>query len=259
MTSPDIPPVRPGSVSQPDTSVNDRIAALEALVRELQAKNMDNATVGQGGTFRGFYDNGQLSFTLGRDKADGVRKAKFYWPSTGKEAFQIGPGNQTIDPPEQEQWRLNDQQGKRMYATDGIAGYGLAEPGLTYMLTQRFNGIANATNTAGTEYEVATADAIFYNPAVLVQVLCTASVAYTIRVAAFIDGDQVVTSSTDSYAAGGARYVTKIVLLPAEAMNRQNVKIKVLLTPGTTASTPVWPTICHGKSKSYYDISAQWY
>lgn len=247
--------VRPGSVPPRQNDVNDRIRALEEQVRELQAKNMDNATVGRGGTFRGYYDNGQLSFSFGRDKEDGIRKAKFYWPSTGREAIQIGPGNPNAPSPELEQWRLNDQNGKRMYATDGIAGYGLAEPSLGYFMvpTYGLNWVSGVAQPATVAFS------FFYNPALLsaVQVRNFAggvtAMAGKLRVTN-ADGDYV--ESSTSAAVGANSTITRILLLPASFMNAQNCRAEWIMTPTGSGTADVWPRQCQGVSKALYDISA---
>jgi hypothetical protein len=117
-----LPPVRAGAVAQPDQGLIDRIRRLETIVEEQQRRDMNRATVGQGGTFRGYFDNGQLAFTFGEDIDDGVRKVRMNWPSTGGVAFQVGPGNPNAN--EDEQFKLVDQSGNKVFATDGLAGYG---------------------------------------------------------------------------------------------------------------------------------------
>jgi hypothetical protein len=254
MTSPDIPVVRPGTVAQPDQGLVDRIAQLERIVDELQRRDMRNATVGQGGTFRGFFDNGQLAFTFGKDRLDGVRKAKFYWPSTGNEAFQIGPGNLSVG--EAEQMRFRDQAKHNLFATDGIAGYGLAEPSFQYLLCS----IYGLNWVSGVEQVAARADAFFYNPAVfsMIQVRNYAggvtALSGRLRVTNGETGETVTSSSTA--ASGANNTLRRIVLLPANFINAQNSYVEWLITPTGSGTADVWPRMCKGTSKSFYDISA---
>jgi hypothetical protein len=246
-----LPSVRPGAVAQPDQGLIDRIRRLEAIVEEQQRRDMNRATVGQGGTFRGYYDNGQLAFTFGEDIDDGVRKVRMNWPSTGGAAFQIGPGNPSAN--EAEQFKLLDQGGAKMFATDGIAGYGLAEPSLTY-----FMGAANPfARTSGVEDFVAECNAFFYNPAILASIRISnlsGITGGTVRLVAKDASGTIQVSSSNGTIVAGTSSITKIVLLPQSMMNAQNCKLQWLATPVGSGTLQGWPLMCRGASKSFYDI-----
>lgn len=244
------PSYRPGPVNQPDTGVNERIARLEALVDELQRRDMNRATVGQGGTFRGYYDNGQLAFTFGEDIDDGVRKVRINYPSTGLQALQIGPGNAAVN--EAEQFQLRDQSNKKMFATDGIAGYGLAEPSFQHLLA----AIYGLNWVSGTPQVAAQANSFFYNPALFstIQVRNFAggvtAMAGKLRVT---DGNGTFVESSTTPAVGANTLLQRIVLLPASFMNAQNCKAEWIMTPTGSGTADCWPRTCRGVSKSYYD------
>lgn len=246
-----IPAFRPGPVSQPDTGVTDRIRRLEELVAELQRRDMNRATVGQGGTFRGYYDNGQLAFTFGEDLDDGVRKVRFNYASNGNKAFQIGPGNPAVDEPEQ--LHIKDQNGVNVFATDGVAGYGLAEPSFTYLM----GPVDSFARTTGVEDFAAESNAFFYNPAVWSKIRISSMAGgitgASLRLVA-IDGAGITQVSSSSTVIGaGINTVTKIILLPANMINAQNCKLQWKLTPTGSGTLAAWPLMCKGTSKFFYD------
>lgn len=248
-----IPQVRPGAVAQPDAGLIDRIRRLEVLVEELSRKDMNRATVGQGGTFRGYYDNGQLAFTFGEDIDDGVRKVRINYASNGKMALQIGPGNPSVDEPEQ--FKMRDQAGNQVFATDGYAGYGLAEPSLTYMM----GPVDSFARTNGVEDFAAESRAFFYNPAVWSRIrissLAGGITGGTARLVA-IDGAGVTQVSSSSFAFGaGISSITRIILLPANMINAQNCVLQWKITPTGSGTLACWPLMCKGTSKSFYDIN----
>lgn len=246
-----IPQVRPGALAQPDQNQNDRIRRLEAIVEELQRKDMNRATVGQGGTFRGYYDNGQLAFTFGEDIDDGVRKVRMNYASNGKEAFQVGPGNPLVDEPEQ--FRLRDQSGNQVFATDGYAGYGLAEPSFTYFMSV----MDKFARTSGVEDFAAESHAFFYNPAVWSRLRIAELSGITggsARLVA-VDGNGITQVSSSSATFGtGISTITRIILLPEEMINQQNCKVQWKITPTGSGSLGAYPLMCKGVSKSYYDL-----
>lgn len=246
-----LPQVRAGAVAQPDQGLIDRIRRLEILVEELNRKDMNRATVGQGGTFRGYYDNGQLAFTFGEDIDDGVRKVRMNWPSTGGVAFQVGPGNPNAN--EAEQFKLLDQAGNNMFATDGVAGYGLAEPSLTYYM-----GAANPFGrTSGVEDFVAECNAFFYNPAVWATIRISnlsGITGGTVRLVAK-DGNGITqVSSSNGTIVAGTSSITKIILLPEAMINAQNCKLQWLATPVGSGTLQGYPLMCKGTSKVFYDL-----
>lgn len=246
---------RPGSVPPRENDVSDRIAKLEAQVRELLARDMHNATVGQGGTFRGVYDNAQLAFSFGRDKIDGVRKSVIYWPSTGKVAFQVGPGNPNSSPPETEQMQLRDQSNSKIFATDGLAGYGLAEPSFSHLLVP----IYGLNWVSGVPQVGAAAESFFYNAALWSKIQVRNYAGGVTAMDAKLrvtnaDGDYVESSATGP--TGTNATVRRMVLLPATFINAQNCRAEWILTPTGSGTADVWPRMCKGVTKSFYDINA---
>jgi hypothetical protein len=246
--------VRPGAVAQPDQGLIDRIRRLEQIVEEQQRRDMNRATVGQGGTFRGYYDNGQLAFTFGEDIDDGVRKIRMNYPSTGTQALQVGPGNPNAN--EAEQFRLRDQSNRNMFATDGLAGYGLAEPSFQFLLCTVY-GLAwvNAVEQAA-----ARANAFLYNAA-LVSTIQTRNFAGGVTAVAgklrVTNGSgSTITSSTVS-SIGSNGIATRCVLLTPDFLNDQGTKVEWLLTTTGGGTMDVWPRECRGVSKSFYDFNPQ--
>jgi hypothetical protein len=250
-----IPPVRPGTLSQPDTGVNDRIADLERVVAELQRKDMNRATIGQGGTFRGFYDNGQLAFTFGKDVDDGVRKAKHYWPSTGTEAFQIGPGNPNAG--EAEQMRFKDQSGKILFGTDGVAGYGFVEPLLDYTMYP----IAGLNYVAGVPQVACQAQSFFYNAALWSQILVRnftgtiTSITLQLQLRHSNTDIPAVQSSTATSVVANST-IRKIIAVPQAYISSQFTYAEWLLTANGTGTVDVFPRMNRGVSRAFYNIAA---
>jgi hypothetical protein len=247
-----VDPVRPGAVPPRERDTNDRIARLEAQVRELLARDMTRATVGQGGTFRGFYDNGQLAFTFGKDIDDGIRKVRMNYASNGKAAFQVGPGNPAVN--EAEQLRLNDQTGARMFATDGLAGFGLAEPSFQHLLVP----IYGLNWVAGVDQVGASAQSFFYNAALWSQIQVrnysgVTAMAGRLRVT---NGDGEFVESSTTAAAGANTTLRRMVLLTPAFINKQNCKAEWILTPTGSGTADVWPRMCKGVTLSYYNINA---
>lgn len=254
-----VDPTRPGSVPPRERDLIDRIARLEQTVQELQARDMTHSTVGQGGTFRGFYDNGGLMFTYGADKDDldangkGVRKVRVNYASNGKRAFHIGPGNPKVN--ELEQLQIRDQNDKQVFATDGYAGYGLAEPSFQHLLVP----IYGLNWVAGTPQVGASAESFFYNAAVWSKIQVrnyaggVTAMAGRLRVTNG-DGDFVQSSLSVATAANG--FISRIVLIPADFINAQNCRAEWIMTPTGSGTADVWPRMCKGVSKAFYDIDA---
>lgn len=248
-------PTRPGSVPPRERDTNDRIAKLEQQVSELLARDMTNATVGQGGTFRGIYDNGQLAFTFGKDRDDGVRKAKFLWPSTGKEAFQIGPGNPNTNPPEAEQMRWRDQSGNIVFGTDGVAGYGFVEPLLNYPAY----AIPGLNYVAATPQQCTECQSFFYNAAIWSQIRVRAFTGTITSVTAELrlrhsDGTSFSSSATAAISANGT--ANRMILVPESFISEQFTYCDWWLTANGAGTVEVWPIQQRGVSRVYYDIRA---
>lgn len=246
-----LPSVRPGAVAQPDQGLIDRIRRLEAVVEELSRRDMNRATVGQGGTFRGYYDNGQLAFTFGEDIDDGVRKVRMNYASNGGVAFQVGPGNPVVG--EAEQFKLVDQSGNNMFATDGLAGYGVAEPSFTYLM----GPVDSFARTNAVEDFAAECNAFFYNPAVYSQIrisnLAGGITGGSARLVA-IDGAGITQVSSSSFTFGaGISLVGRVILLPEAMINAQNCKLQWKITPTGSGTLACWPLACKGVSKSFYN------
>jgi hypothetical protein len=246
-----LPQTRPGAVTQPDQGLMERIRRLEEQVEELSRRDMNRATVGQGGTFRGYYDNGQLAFTFGEDVDDGVRKVRMNWPSTGDPAFQVGPGNPNAN--EDEQFKLVDQSGNKVFATDGLAGYGLAEPSLTYLMAP-----VDSFARTGCRIWPPSPTHSFITPVYGLRIRITNSAGGitggTARLVA-IDGNGVTQVASSSASFGtGISVLTRIILLPEVMINAQNCKLQWKITPTGSGSLQCWPLMCKGVSKSFYDI-----
>jgi hypothetical protein len=247
-----VDPVRPGVVPTPDRNLEDRVRRLEQLIEEMGRRDMTNSTVGQGGTFRGFYDNGKEMFTFGQDRRDGIRKLRMNYYTTENEAVQIGPGNPKVN--EVEQFRINDQSGAGLFATDGYMGYGIVEPSLQFLLCPIY-GLAWVN---GVEQEGAKAVAKIYHATVVstIQVRNFAggvtAAAARLRVTAG-DGSTYTSSSATGLAANSS--VTRIVRVPAKVINMQNCSISWLLTTTGGGTMDVWPRECRGEGGLFYDIN----
>lgn len=247
-----LPSVRAGAVNQPDQGLIDRIRRLEAIVEELSRRDMNRATVGQGGTFRGYWDNGQLGFTFGEDLEDGVRKVRINWPSTGGQAFQIGPGNPSAN--EAEQFKLVDQAGNNMFATDGVAGYGLAEPSFQHLMVQT----PGLTWVSGVAQPATVAFTTFYNPAIYSQVLARnfagGVTAMSGKLRATDGLGNFVESSATAAAVANVTH-SRVLLLPESFINAQNCRVEWIMTPTGGGTADIWPRTCKGTGKFFYDLN----
>lgn len=251
-----IPPVKPGTVAQPDQGLIDRVRELERIVDELQRRDMRNATVGQGGTFRGLYDNGNAAFSFGRNKVDGVRKSTLYYPSTGKEAFQVGPGNPNVNPPELEQLRIRDQSNNVVFGTDGVAGFGFVEPLLCYSSF----AVPGLNYVAGVEQQCTEGQAFFYNAAIMSQIRVRAftgtitSVSVRLRLR-HTDPDvpSIASSSATLTANSSAR---RVIALTEPYISTQYTYCDWWLTANGAGTVEVWPIQHRGVSRAFYDIAA---
>lgn len=250
-------PTRPGVVYQGNDYLEQRIRRLEEMVDELSKKDLSNATVGQGGRIRGLYANGNESFVMGRDTRDLVNKVRFDYPSDGSIALQIGPGNPNSNPIEQEQFVIRDQSGGttgigKMFATDGLAGYGLAEPSFQHFMAT----IYGLNWVAGTPQIAARSETFLYNPSLYSSMqlrnfaggVTSASCRLIVTNG---NGDQVVSSAT---AVTTNNQAVRIVLLPASFMNAQNLKVEWEVTTTGSGTLDAWPRVCKGMTKAIYDI-----
>lgn len=251
-----VDPTRPGTVPPRERELSDRIARLEEQVRELQAKDMTHATVGQGGTFRGLYDNGNLAFSFGKNKDDGIRKSTLYWPSTGKEAFQIGPGNQKITPAEPEQLRFRDQADNILFGTDGVAGYGFVEPLLDYAMYP----IAGLNYVAGVPQVACQSQSFFYNAALWSQILVRnftgtiTSITLQLQLRhSNTDIPAVQSSATSGIVANST--IRKIIAVPEPYISSQFTYLEWLLTANGNGTVDVYPRMNRGVSRAFYNIA----
>lgn len=248
---------RPGTVPPRERDLIDRIDRLEAQVRELQGKDMTHATVGQGGTFRGLYDNGNLAFSFGRNKDDGIRKSTLYWPSTGKEAFQIGPGNQNITPAEPEQLRFRDQASNILFGTDGVAGYGFVEPLLDYGLYP----IAGLNYISGVPQVAAQSQSFFYNAALWSQILVrnfTGTITSITLQLQLRHSDPAIPAVQSTATAGivANSTIRKIIAVPEPYISSQFTYLEWLLTANGNGTVDVYPRMNRGVSRSFYNIDS---
>lgn len=247
-----VDPVRPGVVPTPNRSMEDRVSALERALEAQNRKDMTNSTVGQGGTFRGFYDTGGVMFTFGADKDDdGIRKVRINYALSGRKAMQIGPGNPKVEEPEQLQ--ILDQAGNKVFATDGVAGYGLAEPSFSYPMYS----VPGLNYVNGVEQAATICQAFFYNPGVWAQIFVRAFTGTITALSARLrvtngQGETVVSSAQG--AMGANSFAQRIVLLPANFINNQNAKAEWLITSTGAGTAEVWIRMCKGTSKFFYDI-----
>jgi hypothetical protein len=153
---------------------------------------------------------------------------------------------------EAEQFRLRDQSNKNVFATDGLAGYGLAEPSFQHLMVQTpglnwVSGVAQPATVAFT---------FFYNPVVYSQVLVrnyaggVTAMAGKLRVT---DGDGNFVESSTTAASGANSTFSRVVLIPASMINAQNCRVEWILTPTGSGTAEAWPRTCRGASKSFYD------
>jgi len=248
---------RPGQVPPRERDQNDRIARLEVQVAELLGRDMTNATVGQGGTLRGLYDNGQLAFSFGRNRDDGVRKSTLYWPSTGKEALQIGPGNPNTNPPELEQLRFRDQANNILFGTDGVAGYGFVEPLLDYTMYP----IAGLNYVAGVPQACCQAQSFFYNAAlwssILVRNFTGTITSLTLQLQLrHSDGSIAAVQSSTATGVVANSTIRKVIAVPEPYISSQFTYLEWLITANGNGTVDVFPRMSRGVSRAFYDIIA---
>jgi hypothetical protein len=230
-----VPPVQPGTVTRPVTSLEQRVAALERQLAEYQRKDLKNAVVGQGGTFRATLQAG------------------------GIDVLRIGPGQPEFG--SKQVMRLNDMQGHPTYQHDELAGYGLSAPGLSFPMIRTATGSGFFNAIAGTETNIAQAGTFFYNPcqnvAGTIYPLTTRNGAtfsvsnYSYRLSA-TDGTTTIFSTSSTVS--GAFVMGKMVLLPADFINKQNVTVNLLIT-ATANDFFFFDGASYGGSKSLYDIN----
>jgi hypothetical protein len=94
-----MPTYLPGVVSKPQVSMEQRIAELENRLAEFMRRDLSSAGIGLGGKLRVLYGSGAQAVLIGTDPADDKPKVI-----------------------------INDPSGNVLYATDTVAGWGLASP-----------------------------------------------------------------------------------------------------------------------------------
>jgi hypothetical protein len=215
-------------------------------IDELGRRSTYPFSAGPGGTIQ-VYPDPSIKDANGQPVVDTVMKY-----DTGIAALSIKPGSPTYG--SKQQMVMRDLAGNVVYRTDESAGYGLSAPFYHYFLSVQFEGTSSASNTAGTEYAVAESPTPFYNPALWCRALLTmpTGVTWTARFLV-TDGTTTVSSTSTSYT--NSAYVTKILLLPSNFMSNPNTKLQLLVKPGTTGSTVVYPGVCSGASKAFYDAN----
>lgn len=233
MTAPGIPPVLPGTVKQPTDRLEQRVAALEKQLAEYQRKDLKNAVVGQGGIFRATLEAG------------------------GIDVLRIGPGQALFG--SKQVMRLNDMQGHPTYQHDELAGYGLSAPGMSFPMIRTATGSGLFAATSGAETTAAQAATFFYNPcqnvagtlyALTTMNGTTFSVSnYSYRISV-TDGTTTLFSSSTTV--NGAVVLNKMILLPADFINKQSVRVNLLVTP-TANDFFIFDGASYGGSKSLYD------
>ena len=227
MTTPPFQPYLPGVVTPPIDAIEKRTKQVSRRVDELARRDLTNAIVGQGASFRATVANGGNNVL-----------------ALQKGAAVYG-GKQTLV--------LRDIAGKLTYVLDELAGYGLSHPGFNYLPGVSFAGTPSASNPSGVEQVVAEYPGIFYNPAIYASFLITTSATWSGRILATTTDGLTVSSSTVTSGLVGSQYVTKIILLPASMMGTQLVRLRFLVTPTTTATTACFPQYALGVSKALYD------
>lgn len=223
MTFPNLPP---GVIFPPMTALEQRVNALEAKLDAVSRRDMTNAVVGQGGTFRATLEAG------------------------GVDVLSIKPGLPEYG--SKQQMRMGDGQGHTTYRTDELAGYGLSAPLYNYSMSVTFEGTTSANNAAGVEVRVAEYTGPFYNPALAARALVNMpnGVSWAYRFVA-TDGATVVTSTSSTLVS--SQYTQKILLLPANFIDNIATKLQLFVNPSVAGATVVYPGSCVGAAKAYYD------
>jgi hypothetical protein len=94
-----MPTYLPGVVSKPQVSMEQRVVELENRLSEFMRRDLSSAGIGLGGKLRVLYGSGTQAVLIGTDPADDKPKIV-----------------------------INDPAGNVLYATDTVAGWGLASP-----------------------------------------------------------------------------------------------------------------------------------
>jgi hypothetical protein len=238
----------PGSVPRDIDNLTKQVAELNRKVDELSRKNIDRATVGQGGRIRGLYANGNEAFLFGTDTADGISKFKVNY-SDGNPALRITPGSPLYGGVEQ--LVMFDRAQHRIMATDDLAGYGIVEPSLAIPMAE----IAGLNFVAGVEQECAIARGFFYNPCFWSDLLITNYVTMTgvscrLKIT---DGTSSFFSSATTLSGSTPGTLSRMIIIPSDFINKQNCALSWLLTSTGSGTVRTVGMRCHGISRSLFN------
>lgn len=222
------PAVQPGVIAPPMDTAEKRVKKLERRQDSQANKDLSNAIVGQGSSFRAtVVDGGSNVMEL----------------SKGLPVY----GNKQV-------MKMRDLGGKLVYQHDEVAGYGLSAPLYGYPMYT----IPGVSSTAGIEAEFARSEAFVYNAVwyvkVLIRNMTGAATSWSIAVKVSAPSLPDVISSPITFT-GGAAYFQRFLLLPIAYMNVQSAIAQVLATPNGTGAIEVWPVVSAGRYKAYWDYN----
>ncbi len=239
----------PGSVPQPNERLEQRIKKLEGIIEDMQRRDLSHATVGQGGRLRGLYKDGTEAFSYGTDPVDGQNRMIQRY-TTGQTAIRITPGAALYGGAEQ--MVIQELSGKRVLATDDVAGYGIVEPSFANPMVP----IPGLNMVNGVEQKVATCKAFFYQAAFWCELLCTnfnVMTQVSVRLS-LSDGVTTFFSSSSGPFGGGATH-TRFISIPAAFINKQNVELAWLATSTGSGTMTVAGTRNHGISRALFNLN----
>lgn len=236
----------PGSVPPNNDDLAKRLREVERRLDEMSRRNLDNATVGQGGRIRGLYKDGTQAFAYGTDPADGQNRMLMHY-TTGDTAIRITPGSPLYGAAEQ--LVIKDLANHRILGTDELAGYGIVEP----IFANPMVPIPGLNMVAGVEQKVATCKAFFYQAAYWSDLLCTNFVTMTgvsCRLS-LSDGTTTFFSSATTPAGNGSTH-GRFISIPSDFINKQNVELAWLATTTGSGTMAVAATRSHGISQALF-------
>lgn len=257
----EIPTVRPGAVAPDAGNTAQRIKKLEGQLAEQQRRDLSRANIGQGGRLRGLYGNGSEAVLFGVDPDDGANKATIKY-SDGTGAFSIAPGLPAYG--SKEQIRMNDINGKPIFITDEVAGYGISHPGLGYPVWGREELAPGASSPAAVTVIEGTNSV--YNPVwfVAARMRCGHSIAGTSTVNFYLEirdgGTVVATSSVQAEVVTGVvfaiRSFARMCVIPAERIGNQlTAFVKAYTTTPADFGITAYPQWSSGTSRAFYDYN----
>lgn len=157
--------------------------------------------------------------------------------------------------------KLNDLQGVSMWQHDELAGYGLSKPAMAYPMAGREELDFSTATSAATAAKYAVGYNYVYNPAIQVwiRLRCRNTTASTFHFwFEAVLGSDTYASSESTVTVGAntvtAFYLSKVILLPAEAMGKAvEMRVRGWNSSGSNALTTAYPEMCRGSAKSFYD------